>query len=379
MKKIFLAITLMLCIATAGDIDGSFSTGFFTGTPFWNPDNYSDDKVIDHELSFLRTYNRLRLDGHLTDKMGFKMNALRSDGFESDNRPSETKIYQVLLDYQFCKGTVTVGRFMPFSRWIYGSVDGGAILYNLSELLDTDNTQNLGYADVGYRFKQGRIKVKMLSTEDNNRSGIDFYSRYKMIQISGNWGYDFTNQRIADGGLNIYYPINTTISVSGSYRLFRTDDFKMNWIDFSGYLIERFVAGIKYNLFSGYYLDFRQMFSLTSEYNDYLSVLNFANRYYHIGINYLGGSSDLKRFGINLGGQYALTETLRLAAGISPVSYMFDYEDEYQRTIACYLRAEYQVIKNLTLALNFNYYDNLDILHDNYRGGLLLKYNFGSN
>jgi hypothetical protein len=199
------------------------------------------------------------------------------------------------------------------------------------------------------------------------------------MQINGNWGYDFTNQRIADGGINLYYPISTSIGVSGSYRLFRTDDFKMNRIDFPGYLIERFIAGVKYNLFKGHYLDFRQMLSVTAEYNDYLSILNFSSRYYHVGFNYLGGDSDMKRFGINLGGQYTLFQTLNLAAGISPVSYMYDYNDDYQRTVAYYFRADYPLIKDLTLALNFNLYNNLNALHDNYRGGLLLKYNFGSN
>jgi len=395
MKKLIIFIAGMLFSATAGDIDGSFTTGIFTGTPFWNPDNYSDGNTIDPESSFLRTYNRLRLNGNLSNSLGFKINALRSDNFESENHLSKTKIYQVLLDYQFSKGTVTAGRFMPFSRWIYGSIDGGAIAYNLNRqlslniyggilrrygrLLNDENTLSLGYADIGYRFKQSRIKVKMLSTEENNRSGIDFYRSYKKVQISGNYGYDFTNKRIADGGLALFLPVNTAISVSGSYRLFRTDDFKMNRIDLSGYLIERFIAGIKYKLFKDHYLDFRQMFSMTSEFNDYLSILNFIGRYYTVGINYLGGDSQLKRIGIQLGGHYELSETLRLAAGISPVSYMYDYQDEYQRTVAYYLRANYKVIKDLSLALNINYYDSLKTLRDNIRGGLQLTYNFGSN
>jgi hypothetical protein len=395
MKVIFIFITLMLSIALAGDIDGSFTTGIFTGTPFWNPANYSDDNTIDSESSFLRTYNRLRVNGNLSNQLGFKINALRSDNFESENHLSKTKIYQVLLDYRFSKGTLSAGRFMPFSRWIYGSIDGGALAYHINRqisvnvyggilrqygrVLDTENTLNLGYADIGYRFKQNRIKVKMLSTEENNRSGIDFYSSYKTMQISGNYGYDITNKRIADGGLALFMPVNSAISVSGSYRLFRTDDFKINRIDFSGYLIERFIAGIKYELFKNHYLDFRQMLSMTSEFNDYLSVLNFIGRQYNIGINYLDGDSQLKRIGIQLGGHYELTETLRLAAGISPVSYMYDYQDEYQRTIAYYLRANYKVIKHVSLAVTINYYDSLKALHDNIRGGLQLTYNFGSN
>jgi hypothetical protein len=394
MKIIFIFIALLLSIAIAGDIDGSFSTGIFTGTPFWNPDNYSDGNTIDPESSFLRTYNRLRLDGNLSNNLGFKINALRSDNFESENHLSKNKIYQVLLAYQFSKGTVTAGRFMPFSRWIYGSIDGGALAYNLNRdlsvniyggilrrygrILDDKNTLNLGYADIGYRFKQSHVKVKMLSTEENNRSGFDFYSSYKKLQISGNYGYDITNKRIADGGLALFIPVNTEISLSGSYRLFRTDDFKMARIDFSGYLIERFIAGIKYKLFKDHYLDFRQMFSMTSEYDDYLSILTFIGRYYNIGINYLDGDSQLKRIGIQLGGHYDLSETLRLAAGISPVSYMYDYQDDYQRTVAYYLRANYKVIKNLSLAANINFYDKLSTLHDNIRGGLQLKYNFGS-
>jgi hypothetical protein len=395
MKKILIFLAGVLCSAAAVDFDGSFSTGIFTGTPFWNPDNYSDGNSIDPEASFLRSYNRLRLNGNLNNKLSFKMNALRSDGFDSENRLSETKIYQGALDYRFSKGTISAGRFMPFSRWVYGSIDGGAIAYTFNRqvsinayggilrrygrLLDNDNTMNLGYADIGYNFRKGRIKLKMLSTEESNRSGIDFFSRYKKMQISGNYGYDFTNKRIADGGLALFVPVNASVGISGSYRLIRTDDFKMSRIDFSGYLIERFIGGIKYKLFKAHYLSFQQMLSMTSEYKDYLSVLNFIGRYYNVGINYLGGDSQLKRIGINLGGHYDLNNALRLAAGISPVSYMYDYQDDYTRTVAYYIRINYKVIKNLILAANINFYDNLQSLHDNFRGGLLLKYNFGNN
>ena len=395
MKKLFIFITLTLSISLAGDIDGSFSTGIFTGTPFWNPDNYSEGSTIDPESSFLRSYNRLRLNGSLTDRLRFKINALRNDGFDSENRLSETKIHQVLLDYRFSKGTVTAGRFMPFSRWIYGSIDGGAVDYAINRqlsvnvyggilrrygrLFDDENTTGLGYADIGYRLKQGRVKIKMLSTEEENRAGIDFFSRYKTLQFSGNWGYNLTGKQIADGGLALFLPVNRMVSISGAYRLIRTDDFLMNRIDFSGYLIERFTVGAKVKLFTSHYLDFRQMLSMTSEYNDFLSVCNFIGQYYNIGINYLSGDSQLKRIGIHLGGHYEVIKDLRLSAGISPVSYMYDYQDEYTRTVAYYLRAGYSVLQNLSLAATFNFYDNLKSLHNNYRGGLLLKYNFGSN
>lgn len=395
MKKIFIFLFGLLCSVSAVDFDGSFSTGIYSGTPFWNPDNYSDGNTIDPESSFLRSYNRLRLNGSLTQNIGFKINALRNDGFDSENRLSETKLHQVLLNYRFSKGTVMAGRFMPFSRWIYGSIDGGAVDYFISRqlsvnvyggvlrqygrLFEDENTTNLGYADIAYRIKQGRVKVKMLSTEENNRAGIDFYSRYKTLQFSGNWGYNLTDNQIADGGVALFLPVNSTLSISGAYRLMRTEDFILNRIDFSGYLIERFTIGAKVKVFTKHYLDFRQMLSMTSEYNDYLSVLNFIGPFYSVGINYLDGDSDMKRIGFNLGGHYEVIKDLRLSAGVSPVNYMYSYQDTYQRTVAYYLRAGYTVLENLNLALNFNLYDNLQSLHDNYRGGLLLKYNFGSN
>jgi hypothetical protein len=45
---IFLFITLFLNLLFAGGIKGSFSTGVFMGSPFWNADNYKDDNKIDY-------------------------------------------------------------------------------------------------------------------------------------------------------------------------------------------------------------------------------------------------------------------------------------------------------------------------------------------
>jgi hypothetical protein len=391
---IFLFITLFLNLLCAGGIKGSFSTGVFMGSPFWNADNYKDDNKIDHDDSFLRSVNHLRLKGGISENFTFRFNAARSDGFQGDNHLSNTKIYEVFGKYNFSKGYISAGRILPFNRWIRGSVDGGAFSYAISDqikisaigginvrygkLYDSDNTQTLMYADLALKFKKVSGKLKVYNDDDVTKTGVDFYGSLKKLRYNGNYGYDITNERIADGGMNLFYLISKKLNLLGNYRLFRTDDWKLSKIEFSGYLIERFLLGIRYKAFGNYYLDLRQMVSMTEYNKDYISFINLTGKYFHVGLNYLTGDSDLERIGISVGGQYSLFNGLKIYGGISPVDYMFNDQDDHQRSIAYYFRANYKVLKNLSVGANVNYYQDNEALNASTRGGILIKYNFGS-
>lgn len=394
MKKILLFIFVFCTALLAGEIDGSFSTGFYFGTPYWNADNYADDNVIEPDDSFMRSVNHLRLTGKYFDHLTFKIHAVRSDGFQSETRLSETKIYQVYAQYNFSSAMVKLGRFMPLNRWIRGSVDGGGFNFAITEkikfsamgglyspygkIYDSDNTLGLGYADISMRGKNIGAKAKVYADEDVTKAGADFYGRYGKLTYSGNYGFDFTNNRIADGGLNLMYALNSVFSLSGNYRLMRTDDWKISYIDFPSIVIERFSLGARYKLFKNYYLDFRHMITMTSELTNYLTYLNFGGKYFYLGANYLSGDSKYERLGFNIAGKYKLFSSLLLTAGFAPVDYVMNEDEDNMQTMSYYFRMNYKLFKSFTISANFNYYQDNEVLDSNMRGGLQLRYNFGS-
>ena len=101
MKKLIFLILAFSITTIAADFKGSFSTGMHMGTPYWNKTNLEDGAVIDSSDSFMRIVNRLRLTGKFSENFTFGMNAIRSDGFQSDNRLSRTKIQQFYAAYKF--------------------------------------------------------------------------------------------------------------------------------------------------------------------------------------------------------------------------------------------------------------------------------------
>jgi hypothetical protein len=236
----------------------------------------------------------------------------------------------------------------------------------------------LGYADLALRHKNLGAKVKFYSDEDVTKAGGDFFGVWKKITFNGNYGFDLTNERIADGGLNLLYPFNNKFSVSVNYRLFRTDDWKIVYIDFPSKLIERYSLGLRYKLFHSYYLDFRQLLTMTSENNDYLSYLNFSGKYFYIGVNYLSGDSEYERLGLIVGGKYKLFNTLQLSAGIAPVDYLMPGQEDHIQTIAYYFRVNYKLLKRILVSANFNYYQDNKALDSSTRGGIQIRYSFGS-
>jgi len=298
------------------------------------------------------------------------------------------------MGYDFKSGKVQLGRLMPFNRWIMGSIDGASVSYKISDmfklhvlgglnvrygkLYDSDNNYSVGYAELRFRSKQYGGKFKFYNDEDVSKSGFDVYGRINKLRIATNFGYDLSNERISDGGLNLSYMVNRDFNVSGNYRLFRSDDWKLIKIDFEGYLIERFMIGCNYKIFKGYSIDFRQMLSMTSEKKDYVSFFTFKGKYFHIGANYLTGDSEYQRMGFSVGGNYSPLNGLNLYAGVSPVRNLFDEFEDNQWTTAVYFRADYKVFQCLSARTNFNYYNNNDTLNKNIRGGLNLIYYFGN-
>ena len=393
MGKILIFIFLLNITVIGGEIDGSLSTGFYWGTPYWNPDNYSDDNSIPSDDSFMRSVNHLRLNGRFLNNLTFRIHALRSDGFQSENRLSETKIYQVYAQYDFSGAMVRLGRFVPLNRWIRGSIDGGRFNFAISKeikfsamgglyspygkIYDSDNTIGLGYADVSVRLKIIGVKAKMFMNEDVTKAGADFFGRYGQLYYSGNYGFDFTNSRIVDGSLNLMFHMNQNLSLSGNYRLIRTDDWSIRFVDFPSIMIERISLGVKYTLFSNYYLDLRQMATLTSESSGYLTYLNFGGKYFYAGANLLSGDSPYERLGFQLGAKYNFFKSLYINAGFTPVNYELDEEEGSMHTFSYYLRLNYKLLKRITIAANFNFYQDNKALDSNTRGGLQIRYNFG--
>ncbi len=158
----------------------------------------------------------------------------------------------------------------------------------------------------------------------------------------------------------------------------RTDMWEWTDYNFTGSLIERFLLGIRYKIHKQYYLDFRQMASMTIDRMEYLTLVNITAKYFNIGFNYLLGETGKKRIGLNVGGRYTFNNGLYLTAGFSPVSYQYNDFYESLQTTSYYFRAAYQVLNPLQISLNLNYYQNNQNLYSNMRGGLQLRYSFGS-
>ncbi len=397
MKKLIIFVLVFTSFTFAVDFKGSFSSGVTIGTPYWNKANLEDDNVIDSSNSFLRVVNRLRLNGKFSENFTFGMNAIRSDGFQSDNRLSRTKIQQFYAAYKFGSGKIQAGRMMPFNRWIMGSIDGLSVAYKLSDmfsfkalggmnvrygkLYDSDNNYTVGYGELGVKMKNFGGKIKFYNDEDQTKTGLDFHGRLSKLRFNSSVGFNITDEELSDGSFGLFYPVNNKFLISGHYRLFRAEKWNISEkesIYFEGYLIERLMLGLNYKIFDGYTLDMRQMIALTSERNNYISYLTFSGKYFHVGANYMTGDSEYQRMGLSIGGNYSPMKDLFLSAGVSPVDYLFYEEEDHIQSTAVYFRAKYKIIKSLGLRLNFNYYNNNNALNENIRGGLNITYYFGN-
>jgi len=394
MKKLLLIFVILSCSIYAFDIKGNFSTGVHMGTPYWNSANLEEGKEVDTSSSYMRVINRLQLNGKMTDNLSFGLNAIRSDGFESDNRLSRTRFQRLYVGYDFKSGNFRVGRIMPFNKWLMGSLDGASISYQITdmfkvhvvgglnarygELYDNEDNYFIGYGDVSIKTKNIGGKLKFYNNEDRSKTGFEVNGRLNKLRWAANFGYDITNERVADGGLNLSYIVNRDFTVSGNYGLYRSEDWKLIRIQFDGYLLERFVVGCNYKVFEGYSIDFRQLVSLTSERTNYVSYLTVQGKYFHVGANYLNGDSDYQRMGFTVGGHYSPLQDLELIAGVSPVDHVFHENEEHEFSTSVYFRINYKVLEYLSARANFNYYNNNATLNKSIRGGLNLIYYFGN-
>ncbi|HGY55216.1 MAG TPA: hypothetical protein ENK44_05935 [Caldithrix abyssi] len=402
MKTFIILFSLLPTILLAGDIKGSFSTGIFMGTPFWNSDNAKNISVISNDEAFLRSVNQLRLYGNFADKFSFRVNALRSDGFvevsdsagyNTGERLNQTKIYEAFLRYDFSVGNIQLGRIMPFGRWFRGSVDGGAFAIKLGQRIrisalgglyvpyglvyDSDNQKTLAYADMAVSWNKASLKAKYYYDGNITKAGMDFFFTLFKIRVNGNYGYDFTNSRLDDGSLNLFCKAADRVNISLNYYLFRPQGWNFPKVDFS-YLIERFMLGIQYKISTTSTINFNQIVAMTSERKDYVTYLTYQYRFLNIGFNYLFGESDIKRLSLTLGGHYAPSKNFMVSGGIAPVNYTFYDQTDSQTAIAYYLRLRYRFLKSFMAVANLNYYQNTDILNNSVRGGVRLVYNFGS-
>lgn len=394
MKKLAVLLFTFGALLYAGNIQGSYTTGFYMGTPFWNSENFSDGKSIDVKDQFMRTINQLRLRGQAGQNFKYAINALRSDGFQSDNHLAETKLYQAYGQYNWSNGFAKLGRFVPFNRWLWSSVDGAAFAYQptssikvsafagrhvpYGRLYDNDHAVTVAYVDMGLKFNDYRAKIKVMNDNQQTKIGTDFYGRLGKLRFNGNYGYNIKENQIADGGLGLNYLHNTKLNISANYRLFRTMPWSLGHTQFNTYLIERFMVGVAYRLLQNVTLDLRQTVTATSEKNDYLTYLTLSHRYFTLGLSYLGGDSEADRMGLIVGGNYTLFKGFNLSAGVAPVNYMLQNEDDSFTSIAYYAKIKYQVLKSLGLHMNFNYYQDNPVLQSKYRAGLQVNYFFGS-
>ena len=402
MKKLILFVVFLWSFLQASDMGGSFSTGIFMGTPFWNNNNVNDVSVISSDELYLRSVNQLRLYGKFAKKFSFRINALRSDGFSTvedsagyatDVRLDQTKIYEAFLRYDFSAGHVQLGRIMPFGRWFRGSVDGGAFAVKIGKALkitalgglfvpygvfyDSDNQKTLAYADISYAWDKASIKAKYYYDENVTKAGLDFFFALSKVRINGNYGYDFTNSRLSDGSLNLFLKAGKKVNLSLNYYLFRPEEWAFTGVELS-YLIERFMLGAQYRFSANSALNFNQIMAMTSEHIDYITYLTYQYRFLNVGLNYLFGESDIKRLGFTVGGNYKPFDGFVISGGISPVNYQFYDQTDNQTSIAYYLRLRYRFVKYFMAVANVNYYQNSDVVNNNIRGGIRLVFNFGS-
>lgn len=421
---IFLGIMILSASAFAGKYDASITSGVFGGVPFWNKENFSEEFAMDSSSKFLRWVNSITANGYY-DNLSFHLSGSRSDGFDiRDDFPesnkyqvhlfgtkyhfSDTRIYRAYAQYKFDGGYVRAGRLPSFNRWLFGSVDGGALSCNITDnlnisgyggkgvkygLLYDDEYENIiGYADISYNRKDYGLKAKYMYSDSSTKAGMDLFGNFSGIRTSLNFGYDITNKYIYDGSLAIFAYLTKDLSLSANVSRFRIitpfANFTFNNTHPIGYIpdyikniqyVDRFIIGASYKLFADYSLNFRQMLSTRLEQTDYLSYLYLNQKYFFIGVNYLSGDSGNERLGISLGGNYSPMDGLRLNAGIASVDYMLgDYDDESTQSITTYLQCSWNILEELMLRTNLNYYHNNDVFPQKIRGGLSLQYNFKS-
>jgi len=417
LKLLLLQLIILISVTDlSAKYDVTLTSGVFGGTPFWNSENFSDDYAIEPSLKFLRWNNNITANGYFGD-LSLHFSGSRSDGFDiRDDIPesskyqvhffdskynfTDTRLFRAYAQYKFDGGNVRAGRIPAFSRWLFGSVDGGQVSYNLTDnfsvsafggkavkyglLYDSDYDNTVGYGELNYKLKGFSAKVKYLYSDTSSKAGLDLYTCLYRIKISANAGYDLTNSRLFDGSLGLYGYIGKKLSLSANVSRFNPYLMMQGLVSpLTGQTIpsietsdvDRIVLGASYKLFDNYTLSYRQMVTLRGDNLDYLSYIYVSHRYFYLGLNYLGGDSKNERLGITAGGNYSPFKGLRINAGIASVDYMMEgYDEESINSIASYLRFDWDILDDLSLNTNINYYHNNKVFDQKIRGGLTLQY-----
>ncbi len=404
-RSLLISVLLLLFVPElkAFEFDGSVTSGIFFGTPFWNRSNLSQS-IVDSGSDFYRLYNKVSIGAGHGD-FSVKVNALRSDNFTVENKGlylnkmdiyfankhiNETKIYQAYGKYDFDKGEVKLGRVMPFNRWLFASVDGGALEYDITDkisfegfggldvkygkIYDEKNRDAVAYGEVNYREENYGGKAKFMYANEAARAGLDLFGSYKGIRASGDFGFDFTNSRLFDATLALYGHVTDRFSISGNVTRFTP----IGWsYQYYSKFIDRAHLGLTYKFNKDFALSFRQMATYSSENLDHLSYFSAHYKFLYAGVNYLTGDSDNERFGVSAGARYAPIRDLKLSAGVASVEYLFNPEyEERQQSMSSYLRIYYNIFDFLSVRANVNYYHNNTSLNRKWRGGLTFQYRY---
>lgn len=387
-----LGIIFLYIPAKSFDYDLRYTTGVFTGTPFWNYENFTGEDSIKINDNFLRFYNALRFESELFDNFNIKVNGLRSDNLKSDNSASKTKLYEVYLNYEYKGLNIKAGRFSEFNKWTMGSIDGVAIEYNIfddlsinayggldvlyGKVFDDRDRHMIAYGDINYRQNSYGGKLKYYHNEEKDLMGVDIFSKISNFSITGNLGYDLTESQIHDGGIAVSGYLSKSIRMFANYTMLKP------WM-WNGYFnpdeYQRVQLGITYSLpIWGLSLSAIQMFTMIEDLNTTLSYISLNHKFINVGLNYLKAESNYKRFGISFGGNYSPIHNLRFSIGISSIDYLMNeqyFQDKTSLTsLASYLKITYNLFDDFSLSIYANYFDTENEYPKNIRGGATIQY-----
>lgn len=403
--------------------DVTITSGLFGGTPFWNSENFTDEYAMDPSLKFLRWNNSISANGYMGN-LSLHFSGSRSDGFDiRDDVPesnlyqlhffdskyhfTDTRLYKLYAQYKFTGGNVRAGRIPTFSRWLFGSVDGAQIAYNITDkfsvsafggkavkyglFYDDEYDNTVGYGEMAYNNNLFSAKAKYLFSEEASKAGMDLYGNLYGVKVSANFGYDFTHSELFDGSLGLFAYLGNKLSLSANASRFNPipifqEFYKINPSNkvandsiLNPFATDRIVVGVSYKLFDNYTISFRQMASRRADNLDYLSYIYLSHKNFYFGVNYLSGDTQNERLGISAGGNYSFCKGCRINAGIASVDYMMNsYDEESINSISSFLKFDWEIFDALTLNTNLNYYHNNKVFDQKIRGGLTLQYRIKS-
>lgn len=401
MKKLLLFSLIFVITSSAYSgvkINGSWTAGFFGGTPFWTQESYENGS-LEPNSDYYRMYNSLMF-GLETGDFSVNINANRSDHFSynedeglflANDHMNKNNIYQAYAQYKFDGGLVKAGRILPMTRWYYGSVDGAGIKYRLNdklsfnayggldveygELWDESDRDVMAYGEAMYSLGKYNGKAKVLYADSSVKAGLDLFASYGAWRFSGNMGYDFTNERLFDGMIAAYGYINPQLSISANIS--RITPINWDYKLINDEYIDRVLVGAAYKLNKDLSLNFRQLVSVNEYNTEYVSYLYANYSYFFAGINYLGSSRDNSRFGVSVGANYSAMDNLKFSLGIAAVDNLYtEIFKENQQSYSSYLKVIYDPLKYIALSGYINYYHNNRALNKDLRGGITIQYKF---